>query len=223
VTLASILSALPSTYDSAYDVANSGIALPAYGNNLYDDCVIAARAHHTVRLDYDAGKTAGTITEPEVLEEFQAESAQQGTSGLVLRTSLQDWINPGWRAGGVGGRTIVNFWGPYGIVQAASSYSYPANDMDEIQVMTAIIQYGGAQVQLLLPESISPDFPATFGDGTLWSDTSGEKTTSHVMLLTGYDENGPIGITWGARQHMTWNFLACYCTGLFVVERGEFT
>ena len=205
-------------YDSAYDVANPGISLPKFGNDLYDDCVIAARAHHTIRLNYAAGRPSILITDPEVTEEFNIETDRQGTTGLDLGMSLGEWKNPGWKAGGSGGRAIVNFWGPYDFVLAGSSASYPMNEMNETQVMTAIVQYTGAQSQLLLPEWIDPSSPRTFGNGTLWSDTSGGQFSPHAMLLTGFDQNGPIGVTWGAKQHMTWKFLSAYCTGLFVVE-----
>ena len=101
--------------------------------------------------------------------------------------------------------------------------------MDEIQVMNAIYQYTGAQVDVRLPEWIDPGQSSTFGGTTVWSDVSYPPNTPHVMLLIGYDENGPIGVTWGQRQHMTWGFLARYCTctgdgtGLWVVASGDHT
>jgi hypothetical protein len=210
-------------YQSAFDTAYPGIQLPQYGNNLYDDCVIAARAHQTVRFDYAAGKTVPNISDQDVTQEYLRESKQQGTEGLVLSTSLREWMTPGWTASGSGPRTIQTFWGPYKIINAAPGSGYPANEMNQFQVMTSIVEYTGVQVDLILPSSIDPRSPSTFGDGTVWSKTSGLRSNPHVMLLTGYDVNGPIGITWGARQHMTWNFLTWCCLGLFVVEMSANT
>jgi hypothetical protein len=216
-------------YYLAYDTANPDIQLPIFGNISADDCVIAARAHHTIRLTYAPGQTPLAITDSEVTTEFNNETSQQGTNGLILETSLDQWLCQGWTAGGVPHRMIAGRWGPYGVVEAANSANQTNNDMDEIQVMNAIYQYTGAQVDIRLPEWIDPAQSSTIGGDTVWSDTSYPPSDAHVMLLIGYDQNGPIGVTWGERQHMTWGFLARYCTcsgdgtGLWVVASGDHT
>jgi hypothetical protein len=100
--------------------------------------------------------------------------------------------------------------------------------MTPAQIMNAIYQYSGAHVQLLLPQSIDISIPGSFGTDVLWSNNSDIPARGHAMLLTGYDQNGPIGLTWGVRQHMTWDFLYRFCsipalTGLFFVIPGDST
>jgi hypothetical protein len=216
-------------YYLAYDTANPDIELPVFGNIHGNDCVIAARAHHTIRLTYAPGQTPLVISDGDVALEFSNETQTQGTNGLILKTSLDQWKGDGWTAGGVSHRMIADRWGPFGVVEAANSANQTGNDMDEIQVMNAIYQYTGAQVDVRLPAWIDPGQSSTFGGTTVWSDTSYPPSIPHVMLLIGYDQDGPIAVTWGQRQHMTWSFLAQYCTctgdgtGLWVVASGDHT
>jgi hypothetical protein len=211
----------PVTYD--FDTANPVIPIISYGNNLYDDCVIAARAHQTLRFDYVSGQPLPAITESEVIEEFLKETSEQGTDGLVLATSLSAWMNPGWKAGGRPGRTISIYWGPYTVNNAPSYSGYPNDQMNASQVATSIFNYTGVQINLLLPDSIDARVASSFGPNTVWRPTTEMRSTPHVMLLTGYDQLGPIGITWGQKQHMSWDFLAWCCSALFVIGKGANT
>jgi hypothetical protein len=211
----------PAVYD--FDTANPGIPITSYGNNLYDDCVIAARAHQTLRFDYVSGQPLLAITESEVIEEFFKETSAQGTDGLVLDTSLSSWINPGWKAGGTPGRTISTYWGPYRVNNAPSYSSYLNDQMNAAQMMTSIFNYTGVQVSLLLPGSIDARVASSYGPNTDWRPSAEIRSTPHVMLLTGYDQLGPIGITWGQKQHMTWDFLVWCCSALFVIGKGTNT
>lgn len=211
----------PSIYN--FDSANPGIPIPSYGNILYDDCVIAARAHQTLRFDYISGQPLPAITESEVIEEFLRETSEQGTDGLVLPTSLSCWMNPGWKAGGIPGRTISSYSGPYMVNSASLGSSYPSDQMNPQQVMTSIFIHTGVQVSLLLPDSIDARIRSSFGLNTMWQPTTEMRWNPHVMLLTGYDQLGPIGITWGEQQHMSWDFLVWSCSGLFVIEKGSNT
>lgn len=209
-------------YNLPYDTAFPTATIPWFGNDRVDDCVIVARAHHTIRLDYGAAKPVPAISEPDVTTEFNIESQLSGTMSLDLGTSLRRWRDYGWTAGGVGPRKITQVYGPYSPILPDPNSDYSDTEMDANQVCNAIYRYSGAHAQLLLPGSIDASLPWTFGDQTLWSDTSGAPARAHTMLLIGYDQNGPIGLTWGARQHMTWQFLVRYCSivsmsGLFFV------
>jgi hypothetical protein len=209
-------------YESAYDAAFPAVTIPWFGNDLVDDCVIVARAHHTIRLDYAAGKAVPAISEVDVTSEYHNECQVSGTNSLNLGTSLARWRDDGWTAGGAGPRKISQIYGPYTPIVPRGNADYPDAQMDPEQVQAAIYQYSGAHAQLLLPGSIDTNLPWTFGDQVLWSDTSDAPARAHTMLLIGYDENGPIGLTWGTRQRMTWNFLVRYCsivpmTGLFFI------
>ncbi|HTW79179.1 MAG TPA: hypothetical protein VME23_06545 [Terracidiphilus sp.] len=220
--------ASPPPYDSPYDTANAGQRIPWFGNDQVDDCVIVARAHHTIRLDYAYSKPVPSISISDVINEYRAETDRTGTTTIDLGHSLREWRDSGWTVGGGALRKIADVYGPYLPTPPNPPPNYPDSQMAPAQIMNGIYQYSGAHVQLLLPQSIDSSAPDSYGNQILWSDTSGFPARAHAMLLTGYDHNGPIGLTWGVRQHMTWEFLHRYCsypllTGIFFVIRGETT
>jgi hypothetical protein len=204
-----------------FDTANPGIQIEMYGNDTSEDCVIAARAHHTVRLTYVLGAPTLNISPEEITEEYTREA--HGGSGIDLGTSLLEWERYGWTAGGIANRTIQEFTGPFSVNGAGLALGDPTNDWSEAQIMNSIFENTGVQAQLRLPRQIRVDAPQSYGPGNLWSDTTRPRFWAHVVLLTGYDANGPIGITWGKKQAMTWAFSKQYCLGVFKVVKGPNT
>ena len=71
-------------YDASYDTAFPVAKIPWFGNDRVDDCVIVARAHHTIRLDYAAGRPVPAISDLDVTTEYNAESQISGTMSLDL-------------------------------------------------------------------------------------------------------------------------------------------
>ena len=91
-------------------------------------------------------------------------------------------------------------------------------------VKTAIVSHSGAHFTLNLPGGIGPPNNKSFGWNNPWTDlNAGSAANSHTMLLTGYDTLGPVGITWGQRQRMSWDFLYTYGASLFWVRKGAST
>jgi len=217
--LSGTLSSPQPPYD--FDIANPGIPIEMYGNDTSEDCVIAARAHHTIRLTYVPGGPVMSISPDEITEEYIREV--HGGIGIDLRTSLIEWESYGWRAGGVPDRKIQEFAGPFSVNGAGLALGDPTNDWSEAQIMTSIFEDTGVQAQLRLPRQIRVDDASSYGPGNLWKDTTRPRFWPHVMLLTGYDINGPIGITRGKKQAMTWGFLKQYCLGVFRVVKGPRT
>ena len=205
-----------------FDIANPGIQLQTYLNDTLDDCVIAARAHHTIRLTYTPGTPIVNISNQEIYEEYSHEAAG-GSGGIDVQGSLTEWKNFGWRAGGIPDRKIQGFSGPYSVSGAGLTLGDPTNDWSETQVMNSIYEDIGVQAQLRIPQRIRVDDSSTYGPGNLWKDTTRPRFWPHVILLTGYDSNGPIGITWGKKQAMTWDFLKQYCLGVFRIVKGPTT
>jgi hypothetical protein len=210
----------PAAYN--FDDTHPGITLQVYLNDQLNDCVIAARAHHNLRLAYVAGMPVISISDPEVSNEYHRE-APFGL-GILLGKSLGLWRDRGWQAGG-SLRSIDDFTGPLSIVGAGMAAGDATSDLDLTQLKSCIIEHDGVQADLNLPQWITVNDAKTFGPDFLWQDTTKPCASSnrHVMLLTGYDGNGPIGITWGAKQHMTWAFLQKYYTGLYWVQKGSST
>jgi hypothetical protein len=114
----------PSAYD--FDKVNPGIHVEMYGNNHLNDCVIAARAHHTIRLNFRAGLPLLTISEKDVLTEYFVETHGKDL-GPTLTTSLQGWKDPGWTAVGTSGRRIKGFT-PQGLNGSGLLASDPASE-----------------------------------------------------------------------------------------------
>ena len=86
---------LPAEYD--FDVTHNGIPTPMFGNDYYSDCVIAGRAHQTLRFEMAEQGVLVSITDKEVLREYLKETGGDDT-GLVVLDSLKLWRKPGWRA-----------------------------------------------------------------------------------------------------------------------------
>ncbi len=221
------LSSTSTPYD--FDKANPGITIEVYANDHSQDCVIAARAHHTIRLAYVPGLPPLSIYADEITEEYTKEARAGG--GIDFKTSLMQWQNPGWRAGGISGREIAEF-ADFSVNGAGLASGDPSTDWSQDQVMNSILEYTGLQAQIRLPQRIRVDDNSTYGPDNPWTDTTQPRFWPHVMLLTGYDINGiltghgvsgPIGITWGKKQTMSWEFLKKYCLGVIRVTKGPTT
>src|SRR3546814_6073786 len=68
-----------------------------FGNDQYGDCVIAGRAHQTLRFEKAEQKRLIAISEHDVLREYFNESGGVD-SGLVVLDSLKEWRSKGWLA-----------------------------------------------------------------------------------------------------------------------------
>src|SRR3546814_19776553 len=68
-----------------------------FGNDQYGDCVIAGRAHQTLRFEKAEQKRLIAISEHDVLREYFNESGGVD-SGLVVLDSLKEWRSTGWLA-----------------------------------------------------------------------------------------------------------------------------
>lgn len=190
----------PTTY--SFDDEHPGLPLPMFANDQYGDCVIAARAHQTIRFELQEQGRVIRITDDDVLKAYFRETGGDDT-GLVMLDSLNVWRNTGFR---VGNRTYK--------IKAYGAVS-PRRKSDVKQVIYADI---GVYTGLALPLSAQAELNA----GKPWSKTSGAGSTpgswgGHCVYVCGYNVNGPIGITWGKRQAMTWAWFAKYCDEAYAV------
>ena len=87
--------ALPTEYD--FDVAHHGIPTPMFGNDEYGDCVIAGRAHQTLRFEKAEQNKLVKISANDVLHEYFNQTGG-ADSGLVVLHSLKEWRSKGWLA-----------------------------------------------------------------------------------------------------------------------------
>jgi hypothetical protein len=69
-----------------------------FGNDVHGDCVIAGRAHQTLRFEDIEQGSVLMITDKEVLKEYFKETGGPDT-GLVVLDSLNEWRHKGWKVG----------------------------------------------------------------------------------------------------------------------------
>src|SRR4051812_34778270 len=69
--------AVPDEYD--FDTAHSGVPTPVFANDRLGDCVIAGRAHQTLRLELMEQGEVIRITDGEVVREYLLETGGDDT------------------------------------------------------------------------------------------------------------------------------------------------
>lgn len=174
---------------------------PMFRNDEYGCCVIASRGHGTMRLEHVEAGGVLKIKDEEVISEYMKESGGED-GGLVMLTSLQAW-RKGWV---VGGKTYTI--DAYGMLDPKRRDTIKA----AMYLLNGI--YCGAE----LPASAERQI------GKVWKVVSrfnpnGARGTwgGHAMWLIGWNDIGPIAITWGKYQQMTWEFFERYFSEVYGV------
>lgn len=200
---ASILKApvkVPDEYD--FDVKHPGIPTPMFGNDTYGDCVMAGRAHQTLRFERIEQGAKLTITTSEVTREYFKETRGRDT-GLVVLESLRLWRRRGW---------------------IAAKRRYKIQAFSEIrrsgreEIKRAIFLDVGVGLGLSLPRSASAQIDA----GKPWDVVRGRGSAKgswggHYVYVPGYTKRGPVCVTWGRKQQMTWAFFWKYCDEAYAI------
>ena len=185
---------LPAEYD--FDEHRAAVPTPMFGNDTHGDCVIAGRAHQTLRFEYLEQDRVLGIRTADVLREWRRENG--GTEdGLVVLDSLKEWRSLGW--------TVAR--ARYRI--AAFAEVDRARTLD---VKRAIVMQVGVGLGLTLPYDAIEQFSA----GRTWDVTKGpggepDPSGGHYVYCPGYTRRGPVCVTWGRRQPMTWAFFERCC------------
>ena len=185
---------LPSAYD--FDIAHPGIPTPMFGNDVHGDCVIAGRGHQTLRFEDIEQGSVLMITDKEVLKEYFKETGG-ADSGLVVLDSLSEWRHKGWK---VGKHTYK--------IQAYAEVNF----RDDQEVRQAIFADIGLGLGVQLPNSAQVQIQT----GQPWDVTTGPDAApgswgGHYVYVPGYNPTGPVCVTWGRKQQMTWAWLDKYC------------
>lgn len=185
---------LPAEYD--FDARHVAVPTPMFANDAHGDCVIAGRAHHTLRFEYLEQERVIPITDADVLREWRRENG--GTEdGLVVLDSLKAWRASGWKVGRATYR-----------IQAFAE----VDRTRPLEVRRAIVMQVGIGLGLTLPY----DAIAQFNAGRTWDVTRGpggdpDPFAGHYVYCPGYTREGPVCVTWGRRQPMTWAFFERCC------------
>ena len=192
--------ALPPAYD--FDLQHPGIPTPMFGNDTYGDCVIAGRAHQTLRFEDIEQGSVLMIADKDVLKEYMKETGGVD-SGLVALDSLKQWRSRGWKVG----------TDKYQI-QAFAEVNRSSHD----EVRGAIVSDVGIGLGLQLPTSAQAQIQA----GQPWDVTTGPDNKpgswgGHYVYVSGYTPVGPVCVTWGRKQQMTWAWFDMYSDEAYAI------
>jgi hypothetical protein len=198
-----VLPTVPDSFDVDQALALS-IPLPMFGNDKWGDCVMASRAHMTLRFEGFEQSKILAIKDSEVLNEYWKEQQRCSLLRLLIRhpdnglnelDSLKAW-RKGWKAAG----------------KTYDIYAFAGIDWKIPQEIMASISFlRGAYTGVALPVSAQ----AQTGPGLVWDvDTTADGEPGswglHSIYLKAYNKVGPTAITWGALQQMTWAFVDRY-------------
>jgi len=197
---------LPPSYD--FDTTHPGIPTPMFANDVHGCCVIAGRAHQTLRFEDIEQGSVLMISDNDVLKEYFKETGGPD-SGLVVLDSLNEWRHQGWK---VGKRTYE--------IQAFAQVNFKNKD----EVRQAIYADVGLGFGVQLPKDAQRQIQA----GQPWDVTSGPGSApggwgGHYIFVCGYTPTGPVCITWGRKQQMTWRWVNKYCDEAFAIFNAKNT
>jgi len=191
---------VPDEYD--FDTSHSGVPTPVFANDRFGDCVIAGRAHQTLRFELVEQRKVIPISDSEVVREYLLETGGED-SGLVVLDSLTRWRRRGWIAAGQ--RYFITAFAE--IDRGAAG-----------QVKQAVFTELGVGLGVSLPITAQFEFEA----GKPWATVSGAGSApgswgGHYVYVTGYTSLGPTCVTWGRKQRMSWAFFGRYCDEAYAV------
>ncbi|MFA4834835.1 MAG: hypothetical protein WC749_02020 [Dehalococcoidia bacterium] len=205
-TLLTVLPEIPDAWDVDYP-APVNIPLPTFANLEWGDCVIAGRAHNTLRFEALEQGRLIEISDQEVLEQYWKEGGGNSDSrpdnGLYMLDSLNSWRQEGWTAGG----------------QHYDIYAYAeVNRSKQYEVQAAIYLLNGLYCGFSLPLMAEDQLEK----GQCWYYKPGPGSNpgswgGHCMYLCGYSHIGPTAITWGRKQLMSWEWFDQYCDEAYAV------
>jgi hypothetical protein len=192
--------AVPAEYD--FDLKHPGIPTPMFANDVYGCCVIAGRAHETLRFELIEQGAKLPITDKDVLKEYLKETGG-ADSGLVVLDSLKKWRKLGWTA-------------------AKKRYHIRAFSevapSDRASMKRAIFLDMGVGLGLNLPKTAQTQIQT----GKAWDVQAGPGSSpgswgGHYVYVPGYTKRGPVCVTWGRKQQMTWKFIERYCDEAYAI------
>ena len=191
---------VPEEYD--FDTAHTAVPTPVYANDRFGDCVIAGRAHQTLRFELVEQRKMISISDADVVREYFLETGGRDT-GLVVLDSLRRWRSRGWVA--AGDRYFILAFAEVDRAAAA-------------EVKRTVFTDLGVGLGLALPATAQREFDAA----KPWVTTTGAGSTAgswggHYVYVTGYTRLGPTCVTWGRKQRMSWEFFSKYCDEAYAV------
>lgn len=219
IRLKTILKEMPA-YPPSYFIDNNlsqPIPISMLGNDTHGDCVICAKANHTLRFEEFEQDTIIPITTEDCLSQYWKEQGWRECSlkflnpfnpkpdrGLVMLDSLNDWRHNGWDIAG----------------KKYTIYAY-ASVPTAVEVKAAVYLLNGVNMGIRVPQSAIDQFKA----GQPWealSPLDSRFVGGHAIYVVGYDSQYLYVITWGKVQKMSWAFYSSYTDeGYAIVDQAD--
>lgn len=192
---------VPAEYD--FDDVHKKIPTPppTYRNPPLQNCVIAARAHQTLRFELVEQKRLINITDHDVVLEYKNQTGGDENKEIETLDSLKQWQKRGWETAG------QNFK-----IQGFAEIK----DRTDVEVMKrAIYAFTGIGIGFFLPDSALSQIK----DNQPWEVTrdraNGQR--GHYVYVPGYTKYGPVCVTWGRKQQMSWAFVEAYSDEAYAI------
>ena len=214
IKLSAILN-IPSLPDIpvSYDIDTGlGANVPEqlFGNDQKGDCVIAGRANTELRFQWFQQEKIIPITTDDCLNEyykeegwapvtttcffglFKHQSPSPPDNGLVMLDSLKEWQQKGWTLGG----------------ETYTIYAFASVDWkNHLQIQQAVYLLNGVLLGVNLPQSAEDQFHANQS----WTVVPNSPIIGgHCIYIVGYNNVGPVIITWGRKVQTTWEWCDLY-------------
>lgn len=230
MTVLKELPEIPPSFD--VDSQYGKIPTPMFANDRLGDCVIAARAHQTLRFESYEQKKLLSISDKNVIDEYFSESGGVD-SGLYILDSLKCWRTNGWRIGGLS--QIIKTKGcwrkffppPPPLSNTYSIYAFGAVEPkhhDDVKAVTYLLN--GIYVGVALPNTAKSQLVwSVEGDPDNDENSKRGSWGNHCIYICNYDIEGLTCVTWGAKKRMTWQWFDIYCFDAFgiVDNKNAFT
>lgn len=196
-----LLPTLPKSFDVDKTLTKP-IPTPMFANDKWGDCVIAGRAHQTLRFECFEEQQILSISDQEVLNEYWNEQKSwcnlinnmrpHPDNGLVMLNSLNAWRRNGWTAAG----------------KTYDIYAYAAVDrFNQNEIKYAIYLLEGMYAGIQVPQSAVDQF----NQNKIWDDAGDNYILGgHAIYVKAFDSTGLTCITWAKPQKMTWKFWLRY-------------
>lgn len=194
--LAEPLPPSPLAVNWALDITEWGMMV----NDQLGDCTIAGVGHHEQAWTANDGSEytpsdATIISYYSQWDGYDPNNPSSDQGGDML-TVLTRWKNQGFD-----GHTIQGF---------AS-----VDSSDQVEVKQAVFLFGGLYTGFNVPQSAMDQNAA----GQVWDvvEKDGGCVGGHCVYIVGYNATGPVCVTWGALQQMTWAFWSQYFDEAYAV------
>ena len=173
-------------------------------NDAVGDCTCAAAGHLVIEWCANEGVEV-RIQDADVLAAYSAVSGYDPKTGLNDNGAVELDVLNRWRTDG--------FFGGHHITAFAALHE---NNPDHLKA--ACYLFGGAYIGLALPTTAQNQDVWEVVPGTVPGSWGG-----HAVPIIGYNQTGPVCVTWGEAKQMTWAFYQACCDEAYAVLGPEWT